>query len=163
MIIMMDILMNSLLRFKVGEIIEFGFYKGRKILWKVLECTPLAVKMISCDFLEFMHFHRDRITNKYWDADISKWVNQEFLLTAFKPHERDYIFHLSLLERSELTNYLKREVELSNGSWWWLKTPIRTTKVERINGDGSLSKDGNCVDDPNGGVRPVITIRVLPQ
>lgn len=153
-------LMMQIQNFSVGDLVPFGNYKNKLITWQVLERTEFMITMLSSACIEYMRFHRDRSINQYERSDICNWLTTEFTAAAFNPEEKSFILAVSLFDKYEVQHYFKDSTRLGNGSWWWLCNPIRTTRVDRINGDGSLSQDGNCVDDPNGGVRPVIRIRL---
>jgi len=150
-------------RFKIGDLVPFGIYKNRPITWRILERTEFTITMLCDECIEYMQFHKDRSTNQYEKSDICKWLKTEFASTAFSQEESAYVLGISLLSKYEAQHLLKNTHNWGDGSWWWLSSPIRTTRVDRINGDGRLSQDGNCVDDPNGGVRPVIRIRIIPS
>lgn len=154
---------EMILNYSIGSIVTFGNYKSSPIRWLVIDRSEVMLTLLSCECVEYMPFHLDRSTNRFERSSLNSWLTKDFIPQSFNSQQRPFILDISLLDKYEVDTLFKDTESLKNGSWWWLSTPIRTTRVERVNGDGSLSKDGNCVDDPNGGVRPVIRLRLIPQ
>jgi len=153
----------------VGDKFEFGKYNGKAIVWRVLKTTYFTVTLISEENICDRPFNSDRTTNCWDKCTLREWLNGEFYETAFDETEKRYIIDtfthdtctrdkIFLLGKEEANLYFKDEKERSTGLCWWLRTPIKTTRTERINGDGSFSKDGSATDDSLVGVRPLLRL-----
>lgn len=165
----LDFTLNSRIKqLYVGDKFEFGEYKGKVIVWRVLKKTRFILTVISEENICDKAFNSDRTTNQWELCTLRNWLNGEFYNAAFNDIEKKYIIGhydpIFLLGKKEANIYFKNDKERANGLWWWLRSPIRTTRtrVERVNGNGSFSKDGSCVDDIHGGVRPALEIRLQP-
>lgn len=176
----LDIRQNEMIKeLSENDKFEFGEYSGKSIVWRVIKKTCFTITAISEKTICFRKFHTDRTTNKWSKSILRDWLNGEFYNKAFNDIEKMSIIDINheldvysiesskrdkvfLLSKKEVSHYFNNEKKRACGSWWWLRTPIRTTRVERVNGYGSFSKDGSCVDDPYGGVRPALKIKLYP-
>ena len=96
---------------KEGDIIKFGKYpqgfKGliEPIEWLVLEVKPDEALLISRYALDCKEFDKHKFTDITWeDCDLRKWLNNDFIKSAFSEEETRLI-KISELDNSESSFY----------------------------------------------------------
>ena len=86
-------------RFQCGDIIEFGRYQQRgnstekePIEWVVLDVRKGNVLLLSKQILDYRGFVSTHGGTESWEnSDIRKWLNSDFLSSAFSDEEKKYI------------------------------------------------------------------------
>ena len=83
----------------VGDVIQFGSYEqdndtsngSEPIDWRVLEKEGNRLFVISVYGLDCKPFDEENAAHGWKDCSLRRWLNGEFLSTAFTPEERDAI------------------------------------------------------------------------
>ncbi len=145
------------------------------ILWRILTESDDAIMLISKYGLEYMPYTTNN--NLLWkDCDVYKWLNNEFLNTAFTKEEAKIIIGdivlLTVDEAKELfwdrkdricqaTKYVLDKgcyKEKNNNVFYWLKSDETLNNTSLVNSNGSVNCLGLPKAIPNV-IRPVIWIR----
>lgn len=76
---------------KAGSLLEFGNYKGERILWRVLEIENGKAFLLSEKGLDFLPYHRIDEDISWEESDIRKWLNTTFYQNAFSHEEKQVV------------------------------------------------------------------------
>ena len=101
---------------KKGDIIKFGNYpqdiNGSKspIEWLVLDVNENEVLLISRYGLDCKQYHKEYVDITWEDCDLRKWLNNDFIKSAFSEEEAKKI------KVSELKNEDNLEYETGGGN-----------------------------------------------
>ena len=185
--------LDSLVNAKKGNYITFGKYKQGNsksakesdVEWLVLDVNSERALVISKYALKCGAFTYTYTNNKWENSHLRKWLNEEFINSAFSIDEKSMIptvtvsaDHYScgstkdrvfLLSVTEANKYFSSNMEKqckatkyateynSDYCQWWLRTPGRVENmVSFISTDGSLS--GTYGDRDTIGIRPAMWI-----
>lgn len=167
----------------IGDSVPFGT-DGEN--WIVLDKRENKVLVISEQLIAKKQYHEANAAITWGNCTLRKWLNDEYLNSAFSDSERkailsttvvnkdnaaygtaggndttDYIFLLSI---DEVKKYLStdeaRVATYKDGGadWWWLRSPGRlSNSAADVYSHGSVSASGNRVRN-YGGVRPAFWI-----
>lgn len=78
---------------RTGDIVYFGKYPYRedktlkKIEWEVLDIKDEKALLWSTMCLDSYYYHHERIKCKWRDCDLRKWLQEDFIYTAFTKEE----------------------------------------------------------------------------
>lgn len=165
---------------KAGGSISFGSYEqdnnltnGKEtIVWKVLTVKGSQALLISEKSLDSYDYTGTGKKYAWENSGLQKWLNNEFLKTAFTSAEQkkiavaktvnannltDKVFCLSIEEANtyfsddaarlaESTAYAKSKMsEYDNGRSWWLRSPYKAgdTSPAGVSDDGRIYPSGN--------------------
>ncbi len=95
-----------------GATIRFGSYVQRDggenptpIDWVVLKAGETNSLLISCDGLDYLPYQNNLIAGLRWEASsLRKWLNSEFLNSAFQDEEKQQLDSMVLTEESRTGN-----------------------------------------------------------
>lgn len=176
--------------YRIGEVIKFGAYAGRKIEWQVLECQSDRLLVISRYGLLNRPFNNELKEVSWASSSIRKWLNKEFFQSVFSNEEKERVIEhsftsddfeeyglqekfqfkdrVSLLSVDEYLKYFRR-----NLPWRCLLLPnkikrqcwLRTTGEDLchaafIGRSGRVHANGSFVNSARNAVRPVLWLKV---
>ena len=176
---------------KVGKFIKYGRYfqdserEKSPIEWLVLDIKGNEALLISRYALDCKQYHHEYNYITWEDCDLRKWLNSDFLKSAFSNEEserilvselgndtKDRIFCLSVAEAEQYfssdedrqcrpTAYAgKQGVYVSNECcYWWLQSPgYNHNLATSVDAGGALDLDGRDILNDNCAVRPALRI-----
>lgn len=118
--------------FKFGNYYQDDFSSKTPIEWLVLEKSDSKVLLISRYSLDVKQYHHEYVRISWKDCDLRKWLNGEFLQSAFSEEDRKAI---------ELT---KLETDKKN-----TKDRIFCLSIDEVENLFDGSEDGRCVPVSN--------------
>ena len=92
-----------------GMIIPFGCYQKTNIRWQVLDVKGNEALLISRYGLDYRQYNHNSTKITWEDCDLRKWLNNDFIKTAFSEEEVERI------KVSELKNYDNYEYRTQGG------------------------------------------------
>ena len=163
---------------KVGETVSLGTYGqdnnkkngAEPIMWTVLTIQDGEALLLSKYVLDNLQYNNKKGDITYLYSSIRKWLNSDFIETAFPGELQDY--RVFLLSYKEANDYLKEKkvsaTEYASGKgadeWftdycsWWLRSP------GRVQYDGCyISSDGDFGSSSakdKRGIRPAIWVHM---
>lgn len=87
-----------------GSLGTFGRYKDERIKWRVLDIQDERALLLSENALVAMPYNNDHEAVTWSECTLRKWLNGDFLNTAFDPAERVYIFEVLLANEDNPRN-----------------------------------------------------------
>lgn len=162
--------------------ISFGkYYKNSRemtsIKWLVLEENDDELVVIASECLDNLPYHERREDITWETCSLRKWLNGEFLNTAFNDDERPAIIgSVFLLSREEIIRYMPEESsrQCSPTSWakrhgaytnekglcaWWTRSHgQRDNQSAYLNSYGAFGNRPHYVDDKVIAVRPALRL-----
>ena len=171
---------------KVGDTVLFGnslSESGLKIEWIILAEKDGQKLLITKKDVGKRPYHDSKTSVTWETCSLRKWLNYDFLNTAFYYLEKtmiqetevqaqqnpkydtypgrdtkDNIFLLSIKEAKE---YFKTDKDRASGDWWWLRTPgNKSNFATLVSSDGSVLEYGINVNLGNSVIRPALWVRV---
>ena len=154
--------------------------------WQVLTRQDGAVRLISRDVLDAKPWHGTHATAVWEDSSLRAWLNGEFLHAAFSEEDREGLAEadpargdrVTIPDEAEVRRYFEQPelgacfptpYAVGQGAlrrkregpcWWWLRTAGQNRFCAAgIDDRGVIRGDGRYIGE-NGGVRPVITVRI---
>ena len=172
---------RTLIQFAVGSTVSMGSWDGRPIHWRVADSRGKLRLLLAEDAFLERAYNDLRVDVSWKTSTLRRWLNGEFLETAFSREERmcvisgrvdnprnprfftqggapsmDKVF---ILTQEEIEKYLPAQQDRALGKWWWLRTPgDNLLAVTAVDADGSVYMHGINVNYTNGGVRPAMWI-----
>lgn len=147
--------------------IRMGEYNGKPLYWVYLGHYDDETDLfLSEDIICNKAF--DAKWNDWFNSELAKWLSVEFTEEAFMPSEYRQLVPLKdngmwghklfLLSEDEYKKYLNKIPRVN--SYWWLRSPgCNAIRASYVFPDGSVSGNGNSVNNANGGVRPALRLR----
>jgi serine/threonine protein kinase len=80
----------------IGQQITFGNWRGKPIVWQVLDIAGDTALVISKDVLAVRQYHEEMTDITWADSSLRHWLNKDFLQSAFSPDEQDVILTTSV-------------------------------------------------------------------
>lgn len=165
----------------IHDTIKFGTYNHKSIQWLVLEKEDNKALIVSTYCITERSYN-DKYESVWKNSQIRKWLNSEFLLSAFTQKERSLILETSLgnphilntgtkdmiflLSTEEAKKYFftdeDREAKDYDGVWiwWWLRSfGCKDGFVASVDDYGCVNEKGNSVYDKNG-IRPALWVKL---
>lgn len=172
----------------VGDIIEYGNYNGNTE-WIVLAKEDNRILLVTKDIVEVKKYH-EKLEEVTWETcDIRKWLNEEYIKSAFTPEEKSLIMttHLEnkdndeysieggndtedkvfLLSIDEANNYFTdndSRIALNNegtATWWFLRSPgLGNRSAADVKKIGVVYPHGDAINNDFCGIRPAMWISV---
>lgn len=165
-----------------GNYIQKRNGASEPIEWEVLVRKNGRMLLISKYALDCKEYHTGLIVDSWESCALRKWLNGEFIKTAFSSEEQRLITEFNgdkvlLLSFEEVNSffsddkpklcrgtdycYSKGAFRDPNGNcWWWLRSAgfnaLSSTSCSRV----SIRPDGNMVNCSNVAVRPAIWINL---
>lgn len=166
--------------------ITFGHYNGEDLDWIVLEDNNApddTVLLISKHIIEIKRLNEERKDVSWEASTLNKWLNTEFINTAFNDEIRQGIIvnkdagevdKITILSSSQVDLFLhddnlRKPYSLSHVYnkdvlvwWYWTKTKCKKDNeaYETVNvSEGWIRTGGIKVDDDESGVRPAFWIK----
>ena len=152
---------------KIGDKFEFGEYKFKPILWRVLDKIDGKLLVISEYILEHRKF--DDHTSDYNKSAIKKWLEKDFKSEAFRGEKYNKIDKIYILSKEEVEKYFKTpEERIIKGYeptyYWWTSSKregsdYNACLVEMVDWKGEIACQGHS-SFPTIGVRVACLINV---
>lgn len=168
-------------KFSVGNSVPYGSMDGRDLTWRVLEERGNMRLLVANEIVSVGPYQQLYI-DTYWEsASLRKWLNQEFLKSAFSSEEQRTILStrietpanedfftnggpktmdkVFILSKPEIEHYLPEIADRNLGAWWWIRTPgssLLTASI--VYNDGSFYRGGVNVNSKTGGIRPAMWV-----
>ena len=170
--------------YAVGKKVSFGSWKGKEIVWTVLDEQGHNRMLFADECLENQPFNIERDHTNWAKSTLRHWMNKDFLEEAFTlkermtilltnrvnltadprwsvengPDTRDKAF---VFTKREVMEYLPTAEERANGSWWWLRNHgAGLLSPMAVYEDGTIYELGVNKNSQAVGVRPVIWVRL---
>lgn len=83
---------------KIGNTIEFGY----GLSWKILDESEDGILLICEEYETLKPYHIGSTYASWRDCFLRKWLNNEFLKTNFRMHERKYILDTPVSAKTDL-------------------------------------------------------------
>ena len=168
-----------------GESFPFGKDgNGNQMRWSVLAIHNRKALILCDENVCDMPYHQSGGSVTWKECTLRKWLNNVFYNSFFSEKERtriisqeltnsknpkyntsggesttDYIFLLSIGEAESLHH---QDIELANGTCWWLRSPGEDSEsAAGVIDDGGITACGDVVDNYHG-VRPAMWIKTDP-
>lgn len=166
--------------------VEFGRYYQRAnshelspIEWFVLDETDKALLLITKSCIDEVPYNEQRINITWENSTLRKWLNEEFLNTAFNRAEQSAIIpgneKIFVLSREEVTKYMPddesrkcRPTEYSRyrGTYvnesglcaWWTRSLANNRQALYLSSYGTFGTRPHYVDDKVIGIRPALWV-----
>jgi len=116
--------------FTNGAYVSFGEYKGRKLLWRVINTDENGILLFADEAVEFKAFdsgprngdeNRMKYGSNYWpECSLRKWLNGEFL-KDFSDAETELINNYK--NKVLLSVHDKEMAEGGNNDFFWMHVP----------------------------------------
>lgn len=174
---------DDFLAYQPGNKVIFGEYNGQPLSWTVLKTEGYRCMLFADDVLEYRYFHEFRRGVAWNDCDLRKWLNRDFLDTAFSfqeklkiqiqkldndfdprwaghngPDTKDKIYVFSDVEMLE---FMPTEEDRAINKWWWLRGHGGSDLSQKaICPDGVIYYNGIDVCNTDVAVRPVMWIKI---
>ena len=174
---------DRFLSHKVGTKITFGNYQGKDLTWTILETNGHSMLLFADESIATQPFHLEREEITWNSCSLRKWLNSDFLNTAFSfqdrmrvmlsklnnrfdprwdrsngPDTMDKVYVFSL---PELLTYYPTEESRALGCWWWLRGYGYSNLTQKaVYEDGTIYEQGISPNSENVGVRPVMLVRI---
>ena len=167
-----------------GRYTRMGSGEEEPLRWRVLQADERAALLLAASVLEKLPYHSRR-TAVFWEScELSRWLNEDFADAAFTDEEKACLLtqthagEVNPLFHTRKNPVSSDKVFLLSPSEWeacpfpegtypcsvWLRMPGLTTQYAVTCGkDGSISWQGNLVNDKNTGIVPAIRIRLAPS
>lgn len=169
----------------VGMRIEFGSYpqssSGKDttpIEWYVIEKTDNTALLLSVQGLDWQPFHASNNEVFWKDSNIQKWLNNEFVTTAFSSDEKskllqtnhegsaDLVFLLSEEETDRLPNTIASNLKCTryaraqgaDSNSWWTRTHYYSDYYKWHGARVFSARFGAYAATENAAVRPAIWV-----
>ena len=137
---------DTLLRYQVGNTVEFGSLKGVPIRWRVLDERGKLRLLFAEDIVAERAYNDTPVDTSWRDCTLRKWLNGEFI-------------ELFVLNEEEFARYLTNPADRAKGCWWWLRTPgSNLMSAIGVYEDGTAYDFGINVYYKKGGVRPAMWV-----
>lgn len=78
-------------KFKVGNVVSLGNYKGKDVRWQVLDVNGTNALVISDKILDAIPYHYELRSVTWETCSLRAWLNYEFYKTVFDDSIRDAI------------------------------------------------------------------------
>lgn len=78
-------------KFKVGNVVSLGNYKGKDVRWRVLDMNGTNALVISDKILDAIPYHNKSESITWETCSLRAWLNDEFYNTVFDDRIRDAI------------------------------------------------------------------------
>ncbi|KIR03045.1 hypothetical protein P261_01860 [Lachnospiraceae bacterium TWA4] len=174
---------DTILEFKLGNIVTYGSYKGKPLRWKILEVEARRCLLFAEDVVDHKAYNTER-TNMLWEiCSLRQWLNHEFINEAFTPQERMAICaverenpknpkystqcggptndKVTVFNDYEICEYLPNPEDRAIGKYYWLRTQGHgLLSSECVEPNGDIYPIGLNVADEEVGVRPIICVMV---
>lgn len=168
---------HTLLEHAVGCTLTMGQWEGEPITWRVI-AERGKQRLLLAERVVLKHPYMNKQVDATWGTcDLRRWLNNDFLKTAFDAEERAGILFSKLenpmspkyttegganttdrvfiLRNEELDQYNVTDREM--GCWWWTRTPgMSLISVTAVYNDGSYYEYGIHNHYADGGVRPAM-------
>ena len=167
--------------YTVGNIVTFGNYQGKDLVWKVLARDGRRCMLLSQNNVAEHSFHTEREEVNWNSCELRKWLNREFLNEAFSLQERMHIIlhknensvdyrwdtangpattdKIYIFNRQELEEYLPDKADRAIGEWWWLRGHgCSNLNQQAVYCDGTVYTDGVSNHSDEVGVRPAMWV-----
>ena len=172
---------ETLLAFMVGNDVTMGSFEGRPIQWKVVDQRGKMRLLLAKDIVTRRPYHY-MVEDAFWQScTLRKWLNDEFLKTAFDRREQlrivpckvqnlrnrkwysnggmDTMDKVHIPSMEEIEKYMPDQAERAGSGWWWLRGPgSNTFSAVAVYDDGSIYDIGIHIDYEKGGVRPAVWV-----
>lgn len=173
---------ETLLDYMPGCVVTFGSFEGKPIRWRVVDQRGKMRLLLSEEVVTRRCYHRTTLEDATWsDCSLRKWLNKDFLESAFTPVERMKIVpnrisnprnrkfytqggpntmdrvHVPGVE--EIERYLPETASRAGSDWWWLRSPgSNLFSAVAVYDDGTIYENGIHIDYEGGGVRPAVWV-----
>lgn len=172
----------TLLEYLPGNTVTFGSFEGKPIRWKVVDLRGKMRLLLAEEIVTRRCYHRTTLEDATWsDCSLRKWLNKDFLESAFTPAERLKIVPNRLnnprnrknytqggpgtMDRvhvpspEEIERYMPDPATRAGNGWWWLRSPgSNLFSAVAVYDDGTLYENGIHIDYDLGGVRPAVWV-----
>ena len=169
--------------YHVGNKVTFGEWEGKPIVWRVMEAQGQLRLLLADEILTHLPYNNQYI-DSYWNTcSLRKWLNQDFAQKCFTLRERMSMINTRVKNRSnpkwesaggpmtvdkvfipdieEAEHFLPDPEDRELGSWWWLRNPGSSLlSVACVYTDGTIYDYGINNSFEDGGVRPMMWIRI---
>ena len=173
---------ETLLAYMPGCEVTFGCFEGKPIRWQVVDRRGKMRLLLAKEIVTRRHYHRTTLEDATWsDCSLRKWLNQDFLNSAFTPAERLKIVPCKLanlrnrrfytqggpdtMDRvhvpgiEEIERYLPDPQSRAGDGWWWLRSPgSNLFSAVAVYDDGTIYENGIHIDYELSGVRPALWV-----
>lgn len=172
---------RTLIQFAVGSTVSMGSWDGRPIRWRVADSRGKLRLLLAEDAVLERAYNDLRVDVSWKTSTLRRWLNGEFLETAFSREERmcvisgrvdnprnpgfftqggapsmDKVF---ILTQEEIEKYLPAQQDRALGKWWWVRMPgCNLLSAVSVCEDGSIYEIGINVNYASGGVRPAMWV-----
>lgn len=137
---------------EIGDTFEFGRYKKKPILWRVLDKEDKKLTVISDDSICNRPIHEDDSYGNFEYSELNEWLNGVFYRSSFNTNEKSYIrTGLSLLSKSQMRILLNDD---TMSDYWLLDDDGRYGHCY-ASGNGESDSDS---PENEYGVRPILNL-----
>ena len=170
--------------YTVGNIVTFGNYQGKDLVWKILARDGRRYMLLSQNNVAEHSFHTERVEVMWSNCELRKWLNRDFINEAFSLQERmritlhksknnvderwdagngpDTTDKIYIFNRRELDEYLPDPADRAIGEWWWLRGHgCSNLNQQAVYEDGTVYLDGISSYSVGVGVRPVMWVQLI--
>ena len=172
---------DTMIEFRLGNVVTFGNFEGKPIRWKVLEENGKIRLLFAEDIITNRAFNKERDNVNWEKCTLRRWLNQDFLNQAFTLKERMSIFATRrdnpknrewstdcgpktmdkafVFNHDEIEHYLPNPEDRGLDEWWWTRTMGHNVlSAECVYMDGSIYDIGLNIAQTEIGVRPCIWV-----
>jgi len=173
---------ETLLGYMPGCTVTFGSFEGKPIRWRVVDQRGKMRLLLAEEIVTRRHYHRTTLEDATWsDCSLRKWLNKDFLESAFTPAERmrivpnrisnlrnrkfytqggpDTMDRVHIPGVEEIERYMPEPSSRAGSAWWWLRCPgSNLFSTVAVYDDGTIYENGIHIDYEGGGVRPAVWV-----
>ena len=173
---------ETLLGYMPGSTVTFGHFEGKPIPWRVVDQRGKMRLLLAEEIVTRRCYHRTTLEDATWsDCSLRKWLNKDFLESAFTPAERmkivpnrianlrnrkfytqggpDTMDKVHIPGVEEIERYMPEQASRAGSDWWWLRCPgSNLFSTVAVYDDGSIYENGIHIDYEGGGVRPAVWV-----
>ena len=173
---------ETLLSHMPGCTVTFGSFEGKPILWRIVDQRGKMRLLLAEEIVTRRCYHRTTLEDATWsDCSLRRWLNKDFLESAFTPLERmkivpnklrnlrnrkfytqggpDTMDRVHIPGVEEIERYMPEQSSRAGSEWWWLRCPgSNLFSTVAVYDDGSIYENGIHIDYEGGGVRPAVWV-----
>lgn len=172
---------DTLLAYAVGSEVTLGHYDGRPIRWRVVDQRGKMRLLLAEEIVTRRPYHYTVEDATWQTCTLRKWLNDEFLHTAFDKREQlrivpsrvrnlrnrkwysnggmDTMDKVHIPSMEEIEQYMPEQAQRAGDGWWWLRAPgSNGFSAVAVYDDGSIYDIGIHINYEEGGVRPAVWV-----
>ena len=172
---------RTLLEYMPGNEVTFGSFGGKPIAWRVVD-TRGKMRLLLAKDIVTRHPYHYMVEDATWQTcTLRKWLNEDFLKTAFDKREQlrivptriqnlrnrkwfsnggmDTMDKVHIPSMEEIERYMPDPAQRAGDGWWWLRAPgSNLFSAVAVYDDGSIYDIGIHINYEEGGVRPAVWV-----